>query len=103
MRVGQALPLRPQRELSPLRYSACQPNRSLRAVLLGVHSLRLKFAGDVLDQNDRVPDVVGVENVRRQRVTAPVSFAALCIDTDASHVATGKVRGSDSTERSPAV
>ena len=50
-----------------------------------------------------MPNLVGVKDVRRQRVAAPVSLAAVCVDTDTAHVATGKVNGSDSTDLSAAV
>jgi hypothetical protein len=50
-----------------------------------------------------MPNLVGVKDVRCQRVAAPVPFAAVCVDTDTAHVATGKVNGSDSTDLSAAV
>jgi hypothetical protein len=50
-----------------------------------------------------VPDLVGIEDVRRQRVAAPVPLAALRVDTNTTHVGTGNVNGSDSTDRSAAV
>ena len=50
-----------------------------------------------------MPNLVGVKDVRRQRVAAPVSLAAVCVDTNTAHVATGKVNGSDSTDLSAAV
>jgi hypothetical protein len=50
-----------------------------------------------------VPYLVGIEDVRRQRVAAPVSLAALRVDTDTTHVGTAKVSGSDSTDLSAAV
>jgi len=51
-----------------------------------------------------MPNLVGVEDVRRQRVAAPVADAAICIDVDVTHdAATGKTSGSDSTDLSAAV
>jgi hypothetical protein len=51
-----------------------------------------------------MPDVVGVKNIRRQGVTAPVTDAAIYVDIDVSHdVSTGNVNGSDSTDRNAAV
>ena len=88
---------------TPLGYSARQRDRALGAVLLGVRGLRLELAGDGLDAHDRVPNLVGIKDVRRQRVAAPVSLAAVCVDTNTAHVGTGKVNGSDSTDRSAAV
>ena len=88
---------------TPLGYSARQRDRALGAVLLGVRGLRLELAGDGLDAHDRVPNLVGVKDVRCQRVAAPVPFAAVCVDTDTAHVATGKVNCSDSTDLSAAV
>jgi hypothetical protein len=91
------------KDITPLRYSARQRDRSLGAVLLGLRGLRFEVTGDVLDEHDRVPDLVGIEDVRRQRVAAPVPLAALRVDTDTTHVGTGNVNGSDSTDRSAAV
>lgn len=91
-------------DITPLRYSARQRDRSLGAVLLGLRGLRFEVTGDVLDEHDRVPHLVGIEDVRRQCVAAPVPLAALRVDTDVCHdVGTGKVNGSDSTDRSAAV
>ena len=79
-------------------------DRTLGAVLLGIRSLRLVLTGDVFDKHDRMPNLVGVEDVRRQGVATPVADAAICVDFDARHdVATGKISGSDSTDRSAAV
>ena len=106
MRIGQAFPhilSASCRIQTPLRYSARQRDRSLGAVLLGLGSLRLEVTGDVLGEHDRVPDLVGIEDVRRQRVAAPVPFAAIRVDADTNHVGTGNVNGSDSTDRSAAV
>jgi hypothetical protein len=62
------------------------------------------LTGDFCDANDRVPDLVGVEDVRRQRITAPVPDTALGVDPDASHrTFTRKVSGNASTDRSPRV
>ena len=61
------------------------------------------LTGDVLNKHDRMPNLVGVEDVRRQGVAAPMPFAPICIDGDAGHVCTGNVSGSDSTDRSAAV
>jgi hypothetical protein len=86
------------------RLSGRQRDRGFGTIPLGVSGLRLQVTGDVLDQHDGVPDVVGIEDVRRQGVAAPVSLAAICVDADASHeLATGKVNGSDSTDLSAAV
>src|SRR5271170_7359221 len=57
---------------TPLSYSARQRDRVLRTVLRGVRSPRLEVTGDVLDEHDGVPNLVGIEDVRRQRVAAPV-------------------------------
>jgi hypothetical protein len=81
-----------------------QRNRALRAIPLGVGGLRFALAGYFFGKHDRVPNLVGVENVRRQGITAPVTDTTVCVDADASHDAgTGKVSGSDSTDRSAAV
>ena len=80
-----------------------QCDRAFGAVLLRVRGPRLELTGDVLDENDGMPNLVGVKDVRCQRVAAPVPFAAVCVDTDTAHVATGKVNGSDSTDLSAAV
>ena len=81
-----------------------QRDRTLRAVLLGGNGLRLQVAGDVLDEHDGVANLVGVEDVGRQGVAAPVPLTAICVHTDATHgVDTGKVSGSDSTDLSAAV
>jgi hypothetical protein len=88
---------------TPLGYSARQRDRAFGAVLLGVHSLRLELTRDVLDEHDRVPNLVGIKDVRRQRVAAPVPFAALCVQTHTTHLGTGNVNGSDSTDLSAAV
>jgi hypothetical protein len=120
MRIGQAFPhilsasyrigidegefgSETSKDITPLRYSARQCDRSLGAVLLGLRGLRFEVTGDVLDEHDRVPDLVGIEDVRRQRVAAPVAFTAIRVHTDTGHLATGKVNGSDSTDRSAAV
>jgi hypothetical protein len=50
-----------------------------------------------------MPNLVGIKDLRRQCVAAPVPLAAICVDTDTTHVATGKVSGSDSTDLSAAV
>ena len=64
----------------------------------------LEFTGDFPDEHYRVSDLVGIEDVGRQRVTAPVPGAAVSVDPDAGHsVGTGKISGSDSTDRSAAV
>ena len=91
--------IRPARADGSLR----QRDRAFGAVLLGVRGLRLEVAGDVLDEDNGVPNLVGVKDVRCQRVAAPVPFAAVCVDTDTTHFATGKINGSDSTDRSAAV
>ena len=120
MRIGQAFPhilsasyrigiddgefgSETSKDITPLRYSARQCDRSLGAVLLGLRGLRFEVTGDVLDEHDGVPYLVGIEDVRRQRVAAPVPLAALRVDTDTTHVGTGKVSGSDSTDLSAAV
>ncbi len=62
------------------------------------------LTGDVFDKHDRVPDLVGVEDVRRQRVATPVTDAAICVYGHPGHDAgTGNVSGSDSTDLSAAV
>ena len=59
---------------------------------------------DVFDKHDRVPNLVGVEHFRRQAVATPVADAAICVDSHPRHdAATGKISGSDSTDRSAAV
>ena len=51
-----------------------------------------------------MPNLVGVEDVRRQGVATPVADAAICVDSHPSHGAgTENVSGSDSTDRSAAV
>jgi hypothetical protein len=51
-----------------------------------------------------VPDVVRIEYLGRQRVTAPVADTSLCVNLDVCHGdAAGNVSGSDSTERRAAV
>ena len=51
-----------------------------------------------------MPDLVGVEDFWRQAVAAAVADAALRVQFDACHgVSTGKINGSDSTDRSAAV
>ena len=63
-----------------------------------------KFTGDFGDTQYRVSDLVGVEDIRCQRVAAPVPGAAVSVDKDAGHrFETGNVSGSDSTDRSAAV
>ncbi len=74
----------------------------LRAVLLTGDGLRLEFTRDFLDEHDGVADLVGIEDVGRQGVAAPVAGAAVSVDEDAGH-GTGKVSGSDSTDLSAAV
>ena len=62
------------------------------------------LTGDVLNKHDRMPNLVGVEDVRRQGVATPVADAASCVDSHPSHDAgTGNVNGSDSTDLSAAV
>jgi len=51
-----------------------------------------------------MPDLVGVEDIRRQGVATPVTDAAICVDSHPSHdTGTGNVSGSDSTDLSAAV
>ena len=83
--------------------SGRQRDRAFGAVLLGVRGPRLEVTGDVLDEHDRVPNLVGIKDVGRQCVAAPVPLAALCVDTDTTHVGTGNVNGSNSTDLSAAV
>ena len=72
--------------------------------MLAGDGLRLEFTGDVLDEHDGVAEFVGVEDVGRQGVAAPMAGATVSVDGDAGHVAgTGNVSGSDSTDRSAAV
>jgi hypothetical protein len=80
-----------------------QRDRALGAVLLGGEGLRLQVAGDVLDEYDGMPNLVGVEDVGRQGIATPVPLTAVCVDTDTRHVGTRKVSGSDSTDLSAAV
>lgn len=81
-----------------------QRDRALRAIPFRVAALSLQFTRHFLDEHDRMPDVVGIENFRRQGVTAPVADAAIHVHLDACHdTATGKVSGSDSTDRKAAV
>jgi hypothetical protein len=92
----------------PLGYSARQRNRAFGAVLLGVSGLHLEPTGNVFDAHDCVPNLVGIKDLRRQCVAAPVPLAAICVHTDTGHgfgtgLATGKVNGNDSTDRSAAV
>ena len=64
----------------------------------------LEFTGDFPEEHYRVSDLVGVEDVGRERVAASVPGAAVSVDPDAGHsVGTGKISGSDSTDRSAAV
>jgi hypothetical protein len=84
--------------------SSGQSDRTFGAVLLGGDGLRLELAGNVLDQHDSMPNLVGVEDVGRQGVTTPVPLAAVDVDADTCHgFGTGKVSGSDSTDLSAAV
>ncbi len=76
--------------------------------MLSVRGPRLELTGDVVDAHDRMSNLVGIKDVRRQRVAAPVPLAAVCVDTDTRHgfetaLATGNVNGSDSTDRNAAV
>jgi hypothetical protein len=76
--------------------------------LLADDGLRLEFTGDFFDEHDGVAHVVGIEDVGRQGVAAPVAGAAVGVDGDSGHgfetgEATGKVSGSDSTDRNAAV
>ena len=64
--------------------SGRQRDRALRAIPLGVCGLRLVLTGDVFDEHDRMANLVGVEDVRRQGVAAPVADAAICVDADAT-------------------
>jgi hypothetical protein len=84
--------------------SASQCDRALGAVLLGGDGMLLEFAGDVLDEDDRVSDLIGVEDVGRQGVAAPVTGATVSVDADTSHdIVTANVSGSDSTDLRPPV
>jgi len=65
--------------------------------------LTVDAAFDFTDEHDGVADLVGVEDVGRQAVTAPVAGAAVGVDRDVGHDGTGNIRGSDSTDRSAAV
>ena len=63
-----------------------------------------ELAEDLVDEHYRVPNLVGVENVGRQGVAAPMPDAALRVEEDAAHgEATGKTSGSACTERSALV
>ncbi len=91
--------------------SARQRDCLLRAVLLTGDRVGLEFTGDVLDNHDAVADFVGVENVRRQGIAAPVAGTPVGVDGDSRHrwttgseaEDTGKISGSDSTDLSAAV
>ena len=48
-------------------------------------------------------NVIGIEDVWRQCVAAPVPLAAVCVQTHTTHLGTGNVNGSDSTDLSAAV
>jgi hypothetical protein len=50
-----------------------------------------------------MPNLVGVEDIRCQGVATPVADAAICVDGHTTHLGTGNVNGSDSTDRSAAV
>jgi hypothetical protein len=72
---------------------SCAPSRrqrdgALGAVLLRIGSLRLELPGDRGGTHYRVADLVSVKDFRRQGVAAPVTDAAICVDTDASHEVT---------------
>jgi hypothetical protein len=72
--------------------------------LLGDNSLSLEFIGDVLDAHNRVPALVGLKEVGSQGIATSMPDAAIGVDDDSGHVAgTGKISGSDSTDRSAAV
>ena len=75
--------------------------------MLCADGLRLAFAGDFLEEHYAVSNLVGVKDVWRQRVTASVAGAAVGVDPDVRHRrgarGSGKVSGSDSTDRSAAV
>ena len=81
-----------------------QRDRALGAIAFRVAALSLEFTRDFFGDHDRIPDIVGIENFRRQGVTAPVTDAAIRVHLDVCHgTATGKVSGSDSTDRKAAV
>src|ERR1700678_3817862 len=81
-----------------------QRDRVLRAVPLSVGSPRLVLTGDLVDTHDRMPELIGVKDFWRQGVAAPMTNAAVCVDTDADHgMGAGNTNGSDSTDRSAAV
>ncbi len=82
--------------------SALQRDRTLRAVLRTDSGMLLELARDIVRENDRVPDLVSVEDVGRQCVAAPVSGADIGVDRDARHDVEN-LSGSDSTERSALV
>src|SRR5258708_36231032 len=80
-----------------------QRDRLFRTILLTGDGMLLPFTGDFLDQHDRVSDLVGIEDVRCQRVTAAVAGTAVRVDRDATHrAATPNVSGSAATDRNPA-
>ncbi len=97
--------------MTPMANSARQGDRLLRAVLLSGERVGLEFAGDLLRNHDAVAEFVGVENVRRQAVAAPMAGTAVGVDGDSRHGYetgsepgdTGKISGSDSTDLSAAV
>ena len=55
-------------------------DRLLRAVLLAGDGMLFEFTGDFGDAHYRMSDLVGVEDVGRQRVAAAVPGAAVSID-----------------------
>jgi hypothetical protein len=79
-----------------------QRDRALGAVPLSLVSPCFELTGDVLGEQDRMSDLVGVNDFWRQGVAAPVTDAAICVDNNPSHGAE-KISGSDSTDRSAAV
>lgn len=92
--------------VSPVEPAVRSPGKGDRlfgAVLRPGKRVLLQFTRHFRDMHDRVSYLVGVEDVGRQRVATSVSDAAISVDNDVSHHATGNVRGSDSTDRRAAV
>ena len=64
----------------------------------------LEVTGDLIDKHDRMPDLVGIEDIWRQAVAAPVPDTPVGVNAYTVHdVGTGNFSGSVSTERSALV
>jgi hypothetical protein len=64
--------------------------------------LGFEFTREVRDAYDGMADLISIEDVGRQAVAASMAGAQVVVDRDAAHD-TGKISGSDSTDRSAAV